>query len=90
LSLPKKSANNLLESGLKSLNLKDTLAFTLPQRGLRIKSVSLWSAQPTEILGTKLKLSRQRALGMEFEWILGRSNFGLAGATGYFASECNG
>jgi len=29
------------------------------------ESVSLLSAQPTEILGTKLKLPRQRALGLE-------------------------
>jgi hypothetical protein len=43
------------------------------------KSVSLLSAQPTEILGTKLKLPRQRALGLEFGRILGGSNLALAG-----------
>jgi hypothetical protein len=31
-----------------------------------LKSVLRLSAQPTEILGTKLKLSRQRALGLGF------------------------
>jgi hypothetical protein len=43
------------------------------------KSVSLLSAQPTEILGTKLKLPRQRALGLEFGRILDRSNFAREG-----------
>jgi hypothetical protein len=59
-----------------------------PERSLRLelwsgwkarKSVSRLSAQPTEILGTKLKLSRQRALGLELGRILGRINLALAG-----------
>ena len=43
------------------------------------RSVSRLSAQPTEILGTKLKLSRQRALGLELGRILGGINLALAG-----------
>ncbi len=43
------------------------------------KSVLLLSAQPTAILGTKLKLPRQRALGLEFEGFLGRSYLALGG-----------
>ena len=43
------------------------------------KSASRLSAEPTEILGTKLKLSRQRALGLELGRILGRINLAIAG-----------
>jgi len=46
------------------------------------KSVSLLSAQPTEILGTKRKLPRQRALGLELGWIPGRINLARAGSLG--------
>ena len=44
------------------------------------KSVSLLSAQPTEIPGTKLKLPRQRALGLELGKIPGRINLARAGS----------
>jgi hypothetical protein len=43
------------------------------------RSVSRLSAQPTEIIGTKLKISRQRALGLELGRILGGINLALAG-----------
>ena len=36
-------------------------------------------AQPAGIPGTKLKLSRQRALGLGFGWLRGWINFALAG-----------
>ena len=36
-------------------------------------------AQPAGIPGTKLKLSRQRALDLGFGWLRGWSNFALAG-----------
>jgi len=42
------------------------------------KSVSLLSAKPTAILGTKLKLPRQRALGLESGQIIGRINLARA------------
>ena len=37
------------------------------------------SAQPTEIIGTKLKLPRQRTLGLELGRIPGRINLARAG-----------
>ena len=43
------------------------------------KSVSRLSAQPTEILGTKRKLPRQRALSLELGRILSRINLARAG-----------
>lgn len=54
---------------------------TLPGKHLNFGLV----AQPTKILGKKLKLSRQRALGLEFWWILGWSNLLQAGINQFSA-----
>ena len=46
------------------------------------------SAQPTEILGTKLKLPRQRALGLGSGRVLGRISLAQARAPNPFTDAC--